>query len=310
MHNHQPPPSRRLLLKTLATLPLSVLLQPSFSKAAPIRSGEVQSELSNLASKIPGAGMPDVYYPDFFLGDWVVTRELYSVETPDLPSDVGGTTKPDWLRGHTTLSARAMQVLNDDIGRRQTFHVRFYKHRGKIVEDRRFNVREEVMAVARGSGPAGAALMIRPADGQKVDVTWDADDPNVTTIAWDALGLPTGVPGVGKHVVREAKVTKRSFVDAPQGYGTFISSEYSRMVDFEGEGALLGFGRPPSIYGKRCIKRYKVSSVNREFQPDGIDRLVVEYIYPPSPPNAKPSVLMKYRDFLNRVSRVTELVGG
>lgn len=234
----------------------------------PPRSGEMHAELSELASKMPGAGMPDVYYPAFFAGEWLVTRELYAVETP----------APALAPAHATLGAAAIAAARERIGRRQSYAVRFVRHRGRVIEERLGNERAEA-----------ASLFPR----QRVGATWDRDNPNVLTVS--------RAPGGAAHAVtREVRVTKRAFVDGPQGYGTFVASEYARVVDVEEEGSLAGFGRPPSIYGRRRIARYRVSSVNNDLEPDGMDRIVVEYIYPPSPPSAKPAVVYKYRDFLNR----------
>lgn len=213
--------------------------------------------------------MPDVYYPPYFLGDWLVSRELYAVETPpdayfDAPA-------------HATLSKQAVAHARERIGLRQSFVVKFMEHRGHIVEDRLANERTWTLA----QYPA-----------QRVQVVWDVDNPNVLSMTRN------GLTGVG--VTTEIKVTKRSFVDGPQGYGTFVASEFARVVDVEGEGSLIGFGKPPSIYGRRRIMRYRVSSVTDKLKPDGMDRITVEYIYPPSSAGTKAAVVLKYRDFLNR----------
>lgn len=213
--------------------------------------------------------MPDVYYPPYFLGDWLVSRELYAVETPpDAHFDAPA---------HATLSRQAVQHARDHIGMRQSFVIKFMQHRGHTVEDRLANER---------------AWTLAQHPSQRVDVVWDVDNPNVMSVTRNGL---TQV-----RVTREVKVTKRSFVDGPQEYGTFVASEYARVVDVEGEGSLIGFGKPPSIYGRRRIMRYRVSSVTDALEPDGIDRITVEYLYPPSPPDAKAAVVLKYRDFLNR----------
>ncbi|KAI0559824.1 hypothetical protein FGB62_135g09 [Gracilaria domingensis] len=225
-------------------------------------TGDIQAELSALASKIPGAGMPDVFYPDFFVGEWLVTRELYAVEVqPDSKE----------IAGHTLLSHRGIDSQREMIGQRDNFPAHFIEHRGHIIEDRQFNARAELGAD---------------------DVSWERSNPNVLSIAWGRT------PGSTR--IRECKVTKRSFVDAPQGYGTFVTSEYARVVDVPSEAAFVSFSKGPSVYGRRRLVRYRVSSVTDRMEPDGMDRIVVDYIYPPSPPDAKYALLLKYRDFLNR----------
>ncbi|PXF43190.1 hypothetical protein BWQ96_07065 [Gracilariopsis chorda] len=246
-------PSRRDVLRSVPAAVIPLLLADS---------GDIQAELSALASHIPGAGMPDVYYPPFFQGDWLVTRELYAVEMSDGAVEIAA---------HSMLSGRAIDALRNRIGLRETFPVRFVSHRDHIIADRLFNTRAELGAD---------------------QVLWDADNPNIISVTWGRAPA--------KKRIRECKLTKRSFVDAPQGYGTFVSSEYARVVDVPSEDALMSVSKAPSVYGRRRLVRYKVSSVSDSMQPDALDRIVVDYIYPPSPPGAKYSMLLKYRDFLNR----------
>lgn len=229
----------------------------------------MHSELFDLVSRIPDSDMPDVYYPDFFQGDWLVSRDLYAVETPS----EGKTDAP----AHATLGRRAIQDARERIGIRHSFLARFVKHRGHVIEDRQANERAETVS----SFPL-----------QRVTATWERDNPNILRVRRSPLP--------GTNMTREVRVTKRAFVDGPLGYGTFVVSEYARVVDAEGEESLVGFGKPPSIYRRRRIIRYKVSSVTKELQHDGMDRIVVDYLYPPSPPDAKAAVVLKYRDFLNR----------
>lgn len=260
-----PDQTRREFMLQTAPLALSPLLLSD--------SGGIHTELSAIASKIPGFGQPDVYYPHFFEGDWLVSRELYAVQTEDGEADIAG---------HAMLSKRALASMRERIGIRESFHAHFVEHRGKVIEDRLFNTRAE--NAWRGNG---------------VDVLWDRDNPNVMSVSWG---------GGSGTVIREVKVTKRAFVDGPQGYGTFVASEYARGVDVVGKGSLASMGRPPSVYGRRRIVRYKVSSVTDNLQPDGMDRIVVEYIYAPGRADVKAAVLLKYRDFLNR-SKGSQLLG-
>lgn len=67
--------TRRTLLRTPATMAAASLLSYLLPTSA-----EVTAELAELAANIPGLGQADVYYPTFFLGSWLVTRTLYSVE--------------------------------------------------------------------------------------------------------------------------------------------------------------------------------------------------------------------------------------
>lgn len=249
IHASIPSQSRRRFLFSVPPLMLGAL-----------PSGGIHTELSELASMLPGVGMPDVYYPSFFVGDWLVSRDLYAVETPS------PVTSPP---ASSPLSASAITQYRDRIGMRLAFTARFFGFHGKIVEDRLANER----AISKANYPH-----------ERIEVKWDVDNPNVMSVARGGA-------------VREVKVTKRSFVDGPQGYGTFVASEYARVVDV-GTGGVGGGN--VGIFGRRRIVRYRVSSVTDEMEPDGMDRIVVDYLYPAAPVDAKAAVVLKYRDFLNR----------
>lgn len=66
----------------------------------------------------------------------------------------------------------------------------------------------------------------------------------------------------------------------------------------------MGFGKPPSFYGRRLIAKYVVNSADQQMVPDGIGRVILEYIYPPGAVGIEmPVVKLNYRDFLTRRSR-------
>ncbi|CAN8071193.1 unnamed protein product [Agarophyton chilense] len=268
------PPSPRRYRARTTTPPTMRITRRTFLHTAPLvlplllaESGNIQAELSALASKIPGVGMPDIFYPPFLLGEWLVTRELYAVEVQPHAQDIPG---------HSLLSHLAIDAQREMVGQRATFPAHFVDHRSHVIEDRRFNARAELAAD---------------------DVSWQPDNPNVLSITWGRTP--------GSKRIRECKVTKRSFVDAPQGYGTFVSSEYARVVDVPSQSSFMTFSKRPSVYARRRLVRYKVSSVTDKMVPDGMDRIVIDYIYPPSPPDAKYALLLKYRDFLiRRTSRL------
>lgn len=259
--------SRRAFLHLL---PLAaVAATPGATHA--LKSGEVHSELSELMAKFPGAGSADTYYPSFFLGDWTVQRDLYEVKKLAGFSDLRAP-------GHSMLSEAGLQQVRKSIGVRANFPLRFMRFREHVVEERATGINGEVGV------QAGAR--------RNTQVAWNVDNPNVLTATW---GASNG---------REVRVLRRAFVDAPQGMGTFVCSEYARVGDVQGEGSRLGFGRPPSFYGRRRIAKYVVTSVDQERMPNGMGRVVVEYIYPPDAAAMEKAVLvLKYRDFLTRKSK-------
>lgn len=229
-------------------------------------SGNIHAGLSELVSRIPGAAMPDVYYPPFFLGEWLVTRNLCSVDAHNFVE----------ILGHTVLSSEGLKKLRMQVGQLETFDARFIEHRGHVIEDRKFNAKGEYSHVTGSS---------------RMEVIWQKDSPGVMSMSWG---------DASERTIREINVAKRSFKDGEQGYGAFVSSEYARVADVLGDGAMLGFGRPPSIFARRRLAQYRVSSVTNLMIPDGLQRVVVDYVYPPGAPVAKPAIMLKYRDVLSR----------
>lgn len=244
--------------------------------------GQVHSELSELASKLPGVGKSDIYYPDYLLGDWILNRVLYAVEAaPEL--EAGSTSSS----GHAVLSPQGVDNLRKAVGMKRQYAVRFMEFRGHVVEDRRSSARVEIGLPS-------------DEDAQRVDMTWSADNPNVLGVTWNK----------GTQV-REVKVTKRSFSDDSQQQqqqqpGLFATSEYARVADLAGLGALVGRGAGPSVYGRRRMARYAVRFAEAgdggaQLQAVGVDRFVLDLLYAPAArPDDKPLVTLRYRDFLRR----------
>lgn len=243
--------------------------------------GQVHSELSELASKLPGVGKSDIYYPDYLLGDWILNRVLYAVEAaPEL--EAGSTSSS----AHAVLSPQGVENLRKAVGLKRQYAVRFMEFRGHVVEDRRSSARVEIALPSEE-------------DAQRVDTTWTADNPNVLGVTWNK----------GTQV-REVKVTKRSFSDDSQQQqqqsGLFATSEYARVADLAGLGALVGRGAGPSVYGRRRMARYAVRFAEAgdgaaQLQAVGVDRFVLDLLYAPAArPDDKPLVTLRYRDFLRR----------
>lgn len=246
------------------------------SQAEGLTVGQLHSGLSELVSTIPGAGKPDLHFPEYFLGNWTLIRVLYGIET--LPGFENAK-----ISRHTILSTEGVERLRKQIGVRQQYDLRFIAYHDHVIEDRLHDARAEV------------GLDAEPQ--RRLEATWDPNNPNILSVSW---------VGESGRWVREVKVTKRAFQEDPQGKGTFSTSEYARVADLVNEGALVGLGLPPSVYARRRMTRYRVRySANSEsgsLQPLGIDRIVVEYVYPPTATTEKPVIVIKYRDFLKRKS--------
>jgi len=339
-----PPTRRRLLHLSAAAAAAAVagsIVPPPPANAASLPSptlpspGSLRSSISSAASALPGTGPSDVYYPSFFEGDWELSREPFSVESPTVEAAAAaGRPAPPAVVAARERSARRLGVAI-------AYPVRFIHHRGHVVADRAYNAigreaAERAVVVGVSVGDVAAAMAIKgasmgggaasggaiaggptrrvraPGSGRdSVSTTWSPDNPNVLTVT---AGGST----------REEKITKRSYVDEPGGYGTFVSSEYARIarldevVDEGGFGVGGGgLGRAVRIEAVRRVVKWAVSEVVLEKRkvpdeegsldglvqvPNGIDALLVEFTYPTETLDAHPLPLLvvKYRVFLSR----------
>lgn len=267
--------SRRQLLQSVilasAAAPLMLV-----KNVKALTAGDARAKFSEFVAKLPGAGMPDVYFPEYFLGTWNVSRRLLSVNSTE---EFASVARPD----HLLLSHEGLEALKKAIGTDVALRARFVAHRGHVIQDRAYDAFEEI-----------STLLITQGLASTVEADWDPDNANVLSLSW-------GNPGRTMRV-REVKVTKRAFKYKPQGVGTFVASEYARVVDVEGEGALLGAGKPPSNYARRRVSRFTVASVSEDLSPNRMYRLVIDYIFAPNVLNEKTVITLKYKDTLSRVS--------
>lgn len=256
---------------------------------------ELQREFAEVAANIPGLGQADVFYPEFFRGEWRVDRTLYSIQE----SSASNSSTYLSVAEDPVLGAEAVRRLRGRLGRLDRYRLRFYKHRGKIVEDRAFNMRNEVSTCEFPD--------------LNISASWSPDNPNVISVS----GSPKNRSIIDKYtntdndnsdmdIAREVKITKRAFSE-PKGKGTFLSSEYARVVDFNDETALLGAGKgSPHISAWRKISRYQVNSLSKNastgaVEPNGMNRITVEYRYTVNNPEGDPSITLKYREFLTKL---------
>lgn len=263
------------------------MVLPNVAQA--LTAGDAHAQLSDFVAKLPGAGMPDIYFPDYFLGTWDVSRKLVSVNTSKEFENMAHS-------NHSVLSQDGISLFQQAIGVPIALRMRFFTHRGHVIQDRAINAFEEISPLLAISGITEHSSDIKQIQfsPNNVEASWDPDNANV-------LGLSWGGSGELKRV-REVKVTKRAFKDQPQGVGTFVASEYARVVDVEGEGALLGIGKPPNNYARRRVSRFTVASVSDDLSPNRVYRLVIEYLFAPNVINEKTVITLKYRDVLTRRS--------
>merc|ERR1712151_122851 len=99
------------------------------------------------ASNIPGYGVPDVYYPSFFLGKWVAIRSSISPSTSTTPNND-----------------------NVDIAK---YPIRFLSNEDNlIISDRGYNLKSQLQNDNKGS------------QGTINTVQWESSNPNVITVQY------------------------------------------------------------------------------------------------------------------------------
>ncbi|CAM9698881.1 unnamed protein product, partial [Heterosigma akashiwo] len=149
---------------------------------AELNPGLTQEKISKVASKIPGYGPSDCYYPAFFKGLWEVEREIVGVNTP---LGLDKVESPSVLQAASALLNVKVQYQTRYIARGGD---------GSLVADRAFT--------ARSLGRAIAPATFR-------DASWEPENPNILSSTYS------------DGVVKEVKVTKRSFeTPSPETFGT------------------------------------------------------------------------------------------
>jgi len=187
-------------------------------------TGGAREAIADLASGIPGYGPSDVFYPEWFLGDWEATSELSEVETP----------QGDELAGDAVLRARKT------VGMVERYNQRYIEYRGRIIADRGYNVR----ALVRGSGPRLVE-----------SVEWDPTNPNVLSMV---------LKRDGASVRTDLRVTRRTVAAPEGRDDLFNVSEFYQEVVGGGDLSALALGAgvgsqaaAPKVTPVRCITKYR-----------------------------------------------------
>lgn len=190
-------------------------------------TGGVREAIADFTSNMPGYGPGDIYYPEWFLGDWDATSELTAVDTP----------QGEQQAGRPALAAKA---LVGTAGSVEKYVQRFIDYRGKVIADRAFNIR----GLVRGNAPRGVE-----------DVEWDPTNPN-------ALALVMKKDGASQRV--EFLVTRRA-TGVPEGRtDLFNASEFYQETvngsDFGVFQATSGAPPPvmvPKVTPVRCVNKFR-----------------------------------------------------
>mmetsp|Transcript_34171 Transcript_34171/g.43631 ORF Transcript_34171/g.43631 Transcript_34171/m.43631 type:complete len:323 (+) Transcript_34171:90-1058(+) len=139
------------------------LAQTQASNAAVLKSGAeaalepgvTQEQISKVASKIPGYGPSDCYFPPFFQGSWQVERELVGVNTP--------------LGEDKVEQPSKFVEANAYMNKKLSYKVRFINCKGNIVADRAFN--------AKTYGEAATP-------GKLASTGWEPENPNILAVTY------------------------------------------------------------------------------------------------------------------------------
>jgi len=173
--------NRRQLLRLLAPLGL-----PSTANAE--GGNSISQGLADLTEAIRGPS-EDVYYPDWFEGEWAATTELMSVEFP----------QGEVVAGKAAVRERAVPGTKKAV---ENYPQSYMEFRGKIVADRGSNMRGYIRGTA---GPRAFE-----------SVTWEPEKPNVTTVV---------IKRDGASVVTETRILRRSVVTPEGSQDLFNTSE-------------------------------------------------------------------------------------
>jgi len=218
--------SRRSILSIpLWLLPLFI---PQNSHAD---STAVEAIIRRSASKIPGYGEADVYYPQVFSGKWSASQTII---TWDESGFLDGTLPLLSLTLHQKIRQQFVPLT-------LKYTMRFISVDGttdKIVADRAYNEQAfyEALLNLRTDIPSSSERTIQ-------DIQWSDTNPNVlSTLYRDGS-------------VREVKVTKRA-TTMNEEQGLVMASEYRRITTSLNT---LDGRNLPSITGSRILTKWKVA---------------------------------------------------
>ena len=197
---------------------------------------------------------PDVYYPDYFVGKWRVTRLVTSSDD----NDFQGLPLPLKI-------VCEMRFVPYDAGK--DFDDFSNSSNSPAIADRAFNERSFNEALASLIGQlraAGLSTAKAPLAVQKLD--WTPTNPNVLSISYS--------DGSSKEI----KVTKRSSDVDTKGDGVF-SSEFRRITDVSSSPSSVA-GGIPNVYKSRVLTKWKradnTSSTDNVDLIEGIEMAYVE----------------------------------
>eukprot|EP00466_Bigelowiella_natans_P005520 jgi/Bigna1/142969/aug1.74_g17677 len=212
---------RDILGMTAITIGLKA--KPSFA-AGPPRA------LSDVASKIPGYGMADLFFPSYFEGTWDCISDLVDIQMP--------------LGEEMVPNLKEVKTLQRFIGRPEMllrFNQTYFRYRDHVIAERGANT---VSArIAKRFNPETNTWYSPPSGSDGVadaitDVRWEPSNPNVLNYVMN--------PGQKYEVL----VTKRAFEQPAEN--VFITSEVVRQTQTD-----LAQMSPPVVKQVKDQVKYK-----------------------------------------------------
>eukprot|EP00960_Hanusia_phi_P051998 761171-Hanusia_phi.AAC.3 len=126
--------------------------RPTFAQDL-VKEDKIGESVRKVASKIPGFGPKDVFYPESFRGKWNVNRYITGV---------------DVLKGAAVEDQDLYTKILSRKDKLEQFSVRYIQKEDGTIADREYNTRQ-VLAME---------------DEKGLDVQWSASNPNVLTVSY------------------------------------------------------------------------------------------------------------------------------
>jgi len=197
-------------------------------------AAQTQTEaIRNAASKLPGYGSPDIFYPSSFVGKWKTTRVISVSDDPILSQFS--------LPLTVEYTMRFVSVDGDNNG----------QDAQRIVADRQYNEMSYYNAI-RSIVESGERQSRLPSIR---NVQWSAFNPNVCTTYYDdGSSKEVKVTKRATEITRSNSSTSTTSTDSTQDMLFVSSSEYRRITTDKQVGGI------PVIQASRLQSKWRTSN--------------------------------------------------
>ena len=211
------------------------------TRADDLLPADMREQVAKAASKLPGMGIPDVYYPkNLYLGEWIVEENISSYDESTA------------VKTAVAIDFKLFQGLQSFAtdGKPLRYKSYYIPTEGGVVLDR-----------SASTSSFAAALLNSASASRGISTQWSQQNPNLLTIS-----DPSGQIVEYKVTKRSTEVLSDTFDDGAIGY-----SEFTRVACVNGKSIQYAV---PSLYAMRTLVRYK--PVPAEGSIEGIMR---RYLY-------------------------------